>query len=128
MLGFTHCKHSPVNLKWLPRRAGTATPYQQLRVRRRWRRWRFTVAGMLRGAFDVAGAEPCPQFLRLPRVFVVHDGVEFGHFFVDLPEQLADERRVLHAAVGLGFIAAVRFSKRITISAKVDDEVSAHFV
>jgi hypothetical protein len=50
----------------------------------------------LRGAFDAACALPGPEFLGLPPVFVVHNGVEFLHV-VSFAEDLTDKRGVFAA-------------------------------
>jgi hypothetical protein len=47
--------------------------------------------GALRGALDVAGALPGAQFLRHPRVFIEHDGVQSQDNFVDLAEQFVNQ-------------------------------------
>src|SRR5688572_15933433 len=61
----------------------------------------------LRRALGAAGALPGTQFLGLARVFVVHDGVEFGDVIADAPQDLADEFGVFDASLGFVLIVFV---------------------
>ena len=65
-------------------------------------RGRFGRSGFLlplRRALDVARAFPRTQLLRLPRVLVVHDGVQLLDILSGLRQQLPDESGVFHAAL-----------------------------
>ena len=67
----------------------------------------------------MAGALPCAQFLRLARVFVVHDGVQFGDFVVRLAKQFPDEFGVVHTFLHLALIEPVGIGNRFTVGALV---------
>lgn len=63
-----------------------------------------------------------------PVLFVVHDGVQFGDFAVDLPEQLANERGVFHAFQVFGLVMFVGLGDGVAVGAEVGDKIRREFV
>ena len=71
----------------------------------------------------MAGALPCAQFLRLARVFVVHDGVQFRDFVVRLAKEFSNEFGVFHSFLRLALIEPVGVGNGFAVGAQVRHKI-----
>ena len=82
----------------------------------------------MRGAFDVAGALPGAELVRVARIFVVQDGVEV----VDLFHAVLDEPAHGGGAGHAGLVAALNVVLRgiygVAVFLQVRDEIGGKFV